>query len=79
MKMECLFKRVPVWKPKKGGWVEWPTPGANSYLSVNMCTLDADQEGLDLSNFHENGWIGYCEMQKGAKEYQHTPYEGGMY
>jgi hypothetical protein len=74
-----LIKRVAVWKPKKEGWVEWPAPGANAYLSVNMCTLDADQEGLDLRNFHENGWIGYCEMLKGAKGYQHTPYEGGMY
>ena len=74
-----LVKRMSVWKPKKEGWVEWPAPGANSYLNVNMCTLDADQEGLDLRYFHEKGWIGYCEMLKGAKGYQHTPYEGGMY
>jgi hypothetical protein len=74
-----LVKRVPVWKPKKEGWVQWPAPGNNSYLNVNMCTLDADQEGLDLRNFHEKGWIGYYEMLKESKGYQHTPYEGGMY
>jgi hypothetical protein len=75
----CFVKRVPVWKPKKEGWVQWPAPGANSYLTVNMHTLDADQEGLDLRNLHEKGWIGYCEMLKGTKGYQHTPYEGGVY
>ena len=74
-----LVKRVSAWKPKKEGWVEFPTPGWNSCLSVNMCTLDSDQDGLDLRNFHDNGWIGYCEMLKDSKGYQHTPYEGGMY
>ena len=62
-----LVKRVPVWKPKKEGWVDWPAPDPNSYMTMNMCTLDAHQEGLDLRSFHENGWIGYCEMLKGGQ------------
>ena len=40
-----LVKRVPAWKPKKEEWFEWPTPGADSCLSVNMCTLDAIRMG----------------------------------
>jgi len=29
-----LVRRVPVWKPKKEGWVERPAPGEKAYLNV---------------------------------------------
>lgn len=74
-----FVKKVSVWKAKKEGWLEFPAPGATSYLSVNMCTLDADQEGLDLRRFHEEGWIGYYGKLKGLEGYHNEPFEGGTY
>jgi hypothetical protein len=33
--------------------------GGGSYLTVNASTLEAGQEGLDLREWHEKGWIRY--------------------
>lgn len=41
-----------VWSVKRDGWEE-------NGLSVNACTLDAGQEGLDLREWMEKGWIEY--------------------
>ena len=67
---------VRAWKPKKEGWTE----NGTGYLSVNAATLEQDQEGLDLREWHEKGWIGYldCKEEVGDDRFE-TPYEGGMY
>ncbi|KAF2272009.1 uncharacterized protein EI97DRAFT_437294 [Westerdykella ornata] len=54
------------------------------YVSVNATTLDHGQEGLDLREWHEKGWIFYVECWKrkegeGSKERFGTPHECGMY
>lgn len=68
-----LVKKISAWKPVKDAW------GEDSYLSVNMHTLDAEQEGLDLRTFTEQGWFGYYGKLKDLQGYRHAPLEGGTY
>lgn len=54
------------------------------YVSVNATTLDQGQEGLDLRDWHEKGWVFYVECWKrkpgeNSKERFGSPHEGGMY
>lgn len=70
--------KVKVWSAKREGWEEAKT----GYLSVNAATLDHDQEGLDLREWHEKGWIAYLEIKSpdGSGETRlREPHEGGMY
>lgn len=69
-------KEVRAWKPKKEGWKENQT----GYLSINACTLEQDQEGLDLREWHEKRWIGYldCKEEVGEDRFG-EPYPGGIY
>lgn len=65
-----------VWKPKLEGWIE-PVTGS---LSVNAATLDPDQEGLDLREWTEKGWIAYLDMRSEEGEARlGRPHTGGMY
>ncbi|KAJ3165044.1 hypothetical protein HDU88_004763 [Geranomyces variabilis] len=68
-----------VWRPRKEGWVEG-VEGGTSYLSVNAATLDPGQDGLDLREWHEKGWIVYLD---GWEEKEEScfgkPHVGGMY
>ncbi|KAH7371451.1 hypothetical protein BKA64DRAFT_677031 [Cadophora sp. MPI-SDFR-AT-0126] len=65
-----------VWTPKKEDWVE----GGGSYLSVNAATLDAEQEGLDLREWTEKGWIAYLDIKDEVGEDRlGSPHPGGMY
>lgn len=65
-----------VWKPLAEGWVE----GEVGYLSINAVTLDQDQEGLDLREWTEKGWIYYmdCKNRTEASRFG-TPHAGGIY
>jgi hypothetical protein len=58
------------------------TDKQNSYLSVNMHTIDANQPGeFDLREIHEKGMIEYLEYLNDGdpdKMGDH-PYPGGMY
>ncbi|PMD38090.1 hypothetical protein L207DRAFT_376138, partial [Hyaloscypha variabilis F] len=79
--VESEGKVVKFWAPKEP-WVEGTEYG--SYLSVNAATLEAQQEGLDLREWHEKGWITYLEWL-GEKPNDHgedrmgAPHVGGMY
>lgn len=65
-----------VWTAKREGWVE----GEGSYLSVNAATLEADQEGLDLREWTEKGWIAYLDIKNEVGEDRlRKPHHGGMY
>ncbi|KAB8292472.1 hypothetical protein EYC80_008188 [Monilinia laxa] len=43
-----------------GKTVEWEE-GKTGYLSVNATALEAGQEGCDLREWHEKGWINYLD------------------
>lgn len=65
-----------VWAPKREGWVE----GEGCYLSVNATSLDVGQEGLDLREWHEKGWIHYLDCldeREGVR--WGRPHRGGCY
>ncbi|OAA57408.1 Mss4-like protein [Niveomyces insectorum RCEF 264] len=52
----------------------------NGYLSVNATSLDPGQEGLDLREWHEKGWIHYLDMlDKKEENSWERPHRGGMY
>jgi len=69
-------KMVKVWTPKEEGWKE----GETGYLSVNAATLDAGQEGLDMREWTEKGWITYLDAKDEVGEARlGVPHEGGMY
>ena len=69
-------KEVRAWKPKSEGWKENTT----GYVSINAYTLDPDQQGLDLREWHEKGWISYLDYKDEVGEDRFgEPYPGGMY
>lgn len=72
------MEKVKVWKLKKDGWTE-KQPGATGYLSVNMTSLDALQEGLDLRAIQDWGVVEYGDGLHMTRAFQETPHEGGMY
>lgn len=74
---ESEGKMTTVWRPKKEGWQEERTAG----LRVNAISLDAGQEGLDLREWHDKGWIAYFDGLNDDKDSARkgTPYPGGMY
>lgn len=50
------------------------------YVSVNAVTLDAGQEGLDLREWHEKGWVLYLDCLNETEESRFgRPHVGGMY
>jgi len=70
-------EKVKYWGAKEG-WVEGTENG--SYLSVNAATLEAGQEGLDLREWHEKGWIAYLdELDEVEGNRLQKPHRGGMY
>ncbi|KAH8589258.1 hypothetical protein B0O99DRAFT_523583 [Bisporella sp. PMI_857] len=70
-----------IWAPSLclsgDNWQE--SSGLRCYLSVNATTLDARQEGLDLREWHEKGWIQYLDCLEEVGEDTDVPYPGGMY
>jgi hypothetical protein len=72
-------EKIRVWRPKKEGWDEAVGKGSKSYLSVNMTSLDAGQDGLDLREFVDKGWIVYTDYLSGVLSFSSKPSPGGMY
>jgi hypothetical protein len=69
-------KNVKVWKIKETGWIEEKV-GA---LRVNATSLEPEQEGLDLREFVEKGWVEYYDFLHDSRESQYgKPFEGGCY
>jgi hypothetical protein len=78
--VEIEGEKVKVWAPKEP-WVEGTD---DVYLSVNAATLDARQEGLDLREWHEKGWIAYLDWLgekpgENGEDRLGVPHVGGMY
>jgi hypothetical protein len=74
--------KMKVWRPKKEGWKEGRVNGC--YLSVNGQSIEAGQEGFDLTEFVDNKWVlyyDYLELGGGeakARRYG-KPHEYGAY
>ncbi|KAF1809959.1 hypothetical protein P152DRAFT_402230 [Eremomyces bilateralis CBS 781.70] len=72
---------VKVWKLRKDskeGWREGS--GGNGYFTLNAHTLEAGQDGLDLREWHEKGWILYLDCLDGVEENRFgRPLRGGLY
>lgn len=79
-------EKVKYWGPKEP-WVEGTALEGTingGYLSVNAATLDARQEGLDLREWQEKGWIAYLDYleetpEKNGEDRLGVPHIGGMY
>ena len=61
--------KTRVWHPLTGTWT---TPEGRTkqsvYLSVNATTIEPDQPGFDLKEWHEKGWIVYGDWKNFNKE-----------
>lgn len=74
--------KIKAWRPKKEGWKEGKRENG-CYLSVNGCTLDQEQEGLDLREWSEKKWVCYLQIlkadERGEAPRYDRPHDGGMY
>jgi hypothetical protein len=65
-----------VWMVKSEGWDE----SGLSYLTVNAATLEPGQEGFNLKEWTEKGWIAYWDIKDWIGDGRMgEPHEGGMY
>ncbi len=78
--VEIDGKKQTVWTAKEEGWLEGIESGTG-YLSVNAATLEPDQEGLNLKEWTERGWIAYLDGKNDflGKPRVQEPYDGGIY
>ncbi len=67
-------KETEVWGFKVKEWEDAPY----KYLTVNAITLEPGQEGLDLTEWTEKGWIRYLDLN-GSLDQIGVPNPGGMY
>lgn len=69
--VEIEGSMTKVWGPKKD---------SKGSLNINATSLDAGQEGLDLREWKEKGWICYmdCKDEVGEDRFR-EPHEGGTY
>ena len=73
---EIEGKKVRVWASKEEGWEE----GKGCYLSINAQTLEAGQEGADLREWHDKGWIHYLDcLDEKEDDRWGVPHRGGCY
>lgn len=76
--IEGKDEKVRGWMPKREGWNEGVEKGF--YFTLNAVTLEPGQEGCDLREWHEKGWIVYLDELKEVEEDRlGRPFEGGMY
>lgn len=69
-------KKTKVWRPKKEGYEEEKT----AMLKVNATSLDVGQEGLDLREWHEKGWVAYVDgLDRKEEGRLGKPHRGGCY
>jgi hypothetical protein len=55
------------------------TDRENSYLSINLYTIDANQPGFDLRELHERGMIEYLDWLGESGKRGDVPHPGGLY
>jgi hypothetical protein len=69
-------REVMAWSPRREGWSEGR--GLSSYLSVNMTSVDALQEGFDLRDFANFKWILYYDLLGSNRQEGDAPFAGGF-
>ena len=73
--VEVQGKKTEVWVLKEG-WSE----GETSFFSLNAATLEPGQEGLNLKEWTEKGWIAYVDTKNFVRKSRYRePHDGGMY
>ena len=71
-----MAKKIKFWASKAEGWAEED----KHWLRVNAQSLDPQQGGLDLREWHDRQWIQYVNMLNEIPGAQYDrPYEGGTY
>lgn len=78
---------VEKWAGKDGGdgktkkvWMTRPKDDFH-YLSVNAVTMDVGEGGVDLTEWHEKGWVYYVQNrgEEKGKQQRDLPFPLGMY
>jgi len=64
-----------VWGFKAKEWEEFD----GAYLSINAVTLEPGQEGLDLKEWTEKGWIAYFDHSEVHEDQMGKPHPGDPY
>ena len=76
---ERTGKTTKVWKVKK----EEPPVAGIRYLSINANSVDAGQDGFDLREWMEKGWLKYVENLNvhgdARPQLGDKPFAGGVY
>jgi hypothetical protein len=76
--VEIEGEKKQAWRIDADGWRERGY-GPN-YFSLNALTLEPHQEGLDLREWTEKGWVAYYDSLEDVGEYRlGEPHTGGMY
>ena len=77
-------KMTKIWMPKEGEWKkvvngkEVVDPGC--YLSINGVTIEPGQDGFDMKEFNEKGWIAYCDSRERKHPVRYgEPHKWGTY
>lgn len=74
--VEIEGSKSEAWMVKSEGWDE---SGMN-YLTINAATLEPGQEGFNLKEWTEKGWIAYFDTKDEVGEGRmRESHEGGMY
>jgi hypothetical protein len=79
-------KKQKVWMTETKGEITLPRGGQEvtmplHFVSVNATTLEVGEDGVDLREWFEKGWISYGENRDPSKagSHQPKPHPGGMY
>ena len=68
-------KEREVWALKEKEW----EANDSAYLTVNAATLEPKQEGFDLREWTEKGWIAYYDYSGDHEDQMGVPHPGDMY
>jgi len=68
-------EKKEVWGFKRKEWDE----AQRKYLSVNAVTLEPKQEGFDLREWVEKGWIAYLDFSEAEEDRMGRPHAGDPY
>lgn len=76
--MEIEGQVAKAWTPKREGWREGHQ--YNCFFSLNATSIEPGQEGFDMREWTEKGWVVYLDCLNEVEEDRlGKPFEGGMY
>ena len=68
-------EKKEVWGFKRKEWDE----AEKKYLTVNALTLEPKQEGFDLREWVDKGWVAYYDYSKNERDQMALPHAGDPY